>query len=124
MHAAYTELASEAAQQSGVRDVVIERHAIVDNDLPNSSDVMTGILDAIDSAMETGKTVYVHCLKDGGRTGTTIGCWLVCNGHTGDAALEKIADWWQGVEKSARFLRTPQTDEQHDYVRNWSEPTA
>lgn len=106
------------------RGVVVgyERHAIVDMETPTSPDQMVRILDSIDSAMDAGRTVYVHCLAGVGRTGTTVGCWLVRHGWSGEAALAQIAEWWLGVEKSARILRTPQTDEQHDYVRNWYEP--
>ena len=103
-------------------EVGYERHEIVDMEIPTSPDIMTGILDSIDGAIDAGRTVYVHCLAGVGRTGTTVGCWLVRHGHAGEAALAQIAEWWLGTEKSARILRTPQTDEQHDYVRAWSEP--
>ena len=49
---------------------------------------------------------------------------MVRRDSLGEEALARISEWWQGVESSARQLRTPQTDEQHDYVRNWRETQA
>ena len=83
---------------------------------------MSKILDAIDAAMRDGKTVYVHCLGGVGRTGTVIGCWLVRHGRTGNTALCQIAEWWLGVEKVYRRPISPETREQHEYVRDWTEP--
>lgn len=40
------------------------------------------ILDAIDEARASGRTVYVHCWAGRGRTGTVIGCWLARHGST------------------------------------------
>ncbi len=117
----YTYELVKEAKRRGV-DVGYERHAIIDMDVPTSPAQMVDILDSIDAAMDAGRAVYVHCLAGVGRTGTTVGCWLVRHGHSADSALAQIHEWWQGTEKSARILRTPQTDEQHDYVRNWREP--
>ena len=50
---------------------------------------MASILDAIDAALDGGKTVYVHCWGGVGRTGTVVGCWLVRHGKTGDEALRQ-----------------------------------
>ncbi|GIS99317.1 MAG: hypothetical protein CM1200mP26_10300 [Acidimicrobiales bacterium] len=34
------------------------------------------ILDDLDSFLEQGRNVYVHCWGGSGRTGTIIGCWI------------------------------------------------
>ena len=47
---------------------------------------MAGLLDAIDTAMRDGKTVYLHCWGGVGRTGNVVGCSLVRHGHTGDGS--------------------------------------
>ena len=70
------------------------------------------------------RTVYVHCWGGVGRTGTTVGCWLVRHGHTGKEALRRIAEWWQGMEKIYFHPRSPETNEQREYVRSWAEPSA
>ena len=100
------------------------RHSIVDLDVPHSSQVTAEILDVIDEARGAGKTVYVHCWVGVGRTGTVVGCWLVRHGLTGDEALDRIATWWQGMEKAYRIPRSPQMPRQREYVSNWSEPAS
>ena len=52
-----------------------------------------------------------------------VGCWLVRHGATGDEALGQIAEWWKGMEKAYRQPRSPETTEQHAYVRDWTEPS-
>ena len=98
-----------------------ERHPIVDGRVPSSPEQMAEVLDAIDSALGEGKTVYLHCWGGVGRTGTVVGCWLVRHGSTGDQALRQIGEWWQGVEKVWRKPSSPETPEQVEYVRTWTE---
>lgn len=95
------------------------RQPIVDMSVPESPGVMTRILDEIDSRIESGGTVYVHCWGGIGRTGMVIGCHLVRQGLTGDAALAELARLWPQMEKSAWYETTPQTPEQFAFVRNW-----
>ncbi len=99
------------------------RHHIVDRRVPRSPQETAGILDAIDKALDDGKKVYVHCWGGIGRTGTVVGCWLVRQGMTGDQALAQIAEWWRGMEKAYRRPRSPETQKQRAYVRNWTEPS-
>ncbi len=118
----YADAAKEEARRLGL-DVGWERHPIVDQSVPRSPAQMAMILDAIDAALDSGRTVYVHCWGGVGRTGTVVGCWLVRHGHTGDAALAQIAEWWKGVEKVWRHPNSPETWEQEEYVREWVEPS-
>ena len=117
----YSEIALEAGRLLGV-DVEYERRPIADLGVPGSPEDMDGTLDAIDSAMESGRTVFVHCWGGVGRTGTVVGCWLVRHGHTRDEALDLIAQWWQEMEKVNRHPRSPETTEQREYVRRWTDP--
>ncbi len=117
----YLEIADEEARKLG-QSVTWARYPIVDTTVPHSPECMAEILNAIDSALNDGKTVYVHCWGGVGRTGTVVGCWLVRQGHTGQEALDRIASDWQGVEKFYRQPRSPNRQCQREYVRQWQEP--
>ena len=95
------------------------RLAIRDVSVPETADQMSTTLDAIDDALSAGRHVYVHCWGGVGRTGTTVGCWLVRHGRSGEDALVHLAGLWQTVAKAQRRPRSPETLEQADYVRDW-----
>ena len=82
---------------------------------------MIEILKLIDNAMLIDKKVYVHCWGGVGRTGTVVGCYLVRHGRTGEEALDQIAIWWQAVEKVYIHPHSPETHEQREFIRCWSE---
>lgn len=111
------------AEAAAARNLAVEyrRISIRDVDVPDSPDHMRQILDTIDTALDAGHTVYLHCWGGIGRTGTTAGCWLVRHGQSGEEALATIARYWQTVAKRHRQPRSPETDAQHAYVRNWQE---
>lgn len=113
----YDVLASELAMESGVR-VVYQRLPIHDVSIP-SQDRMLEILDAIDEALTGGHTVYLHCYAGIGRTGTTVGCYLVRHGMSAERALVQLADWLNTTAKAGRPI--PETLEQADFVRSWRE---
>jgi len=106
------------------RGVAVEyrRLPVVDLSVPRHKREMVAILDTIDAALAAGHCVYVHCWGGVGRTGTVIGCHLVRHGQTGEEALRTLANHWSGVEKAWRKTRSPETDRQCDYVRQWAEP--
>lgn len=107
---------------SGRRSIPITCHRfpILDYGLP-SVDAMKTILNTIDDALLNQQRIYIHCWGGVGRTGTTIGCYLVRHGQTGEEALLQIADWWRGVPKSASFPQSPETRAQRRFILNWKE---
>ncbi len=109
--------------EAGQRGLPVEYHrlSIKDANPPRSPQQMVEILDTIDAAIAAGKTVYVHCWGGIGRTGTVVGCYLVRHGNSGDEALREIARLWQNMKKKDYKPRSPETDEQHDFVRRWAE---
>lgn len=96
------------------------RFPIEDFGLP-SWEQMKKILDAIDKALVSGHKVYLHCWGGIGRTGTTVGCYLVRHGMTGQQALDQLQQWWSHVPKSSHHPRSPETEAQHDFIRSWHE---
>ena len=103
-------------------DVEVKHHrfAIGDFGLP-TPELMTSILDTMDTELQAGRKIYLHCWGGIGRTGTTVGCYLVRRGKTGEEALRQLAEWWQNVPKSHIHKRSPETREQAEFVRNWAE---
>lgn len=93
---------------------------IRDFGLPTHAEMVT-ILDQIDQALENQRHVYLHCWGGIGRTGTTVGCYLVRHGMTGDQALAQLAEWWQTDPRRTWYPRTPETNEQVQFVREWHE---
>lgn len=93
--------------------VTHQRCSIRDFNIPTVPQ-MRAILDALDTALDEGKTVYVHCWGGIGRTGTVIGCWLVRHGLSGATALDEIT-------RLRGYAGSPETDEQRAFVRGWTE---
>ena len=117
--ASYENSLIEEATRLGLT-ATYQRFPIEDWGLPGKS-LMVSILDAIDQALNTGHKVYLHCWGGIGRTGTTVGCYLVRHGLTGDQALAQLDVWWQQVPKKRYYSRSPETDHQRDFIRDWHE---
>ena len=107
-------------KQLGNETVQTIRFPIRDISIPYSEDQTREILDTIDSIIEQQQIIYLHCWGGVGRTGTIAGCWLARHMYDGDAALEKLHELWSHCPKSQR-RESPETYEQEEYVRNWSE---
>jgi hypothetical protein len=78
---------------------------------------MARILDDVDTAIEGGDVVYVHCWGGIGRTGTVVGCWLVRHGLDDGDPIRRIAQLRRDV--SDAHVPSPQTSAQRAMVRAW-----
>lgn len=96
------------------------RFPIGDFGLPTPGQ-MKSILDTLDESLQAGHKIYLHCWGGIGRTGTTVGCYLVRHGKTGEEALNQLAEWWKTVPKSHYHPHSPETQQQVDFIRNWAE---
>lgn len=101
-----------------------QRMPIRDVSVPSDPQHMARILDTLDTWLREGRNVYVHCWGGVGRTGTVVGCYLVNQGLTGDAALAHLALLWTRMspDKRRRKPVSPETPQQMDYVRQWDAP--
>jgi hypothetical protein len=97
-------------QRFGIRDFGLPSHAL-----------MNSILDAIDDGLRSGRKIYLHCRGGIGRTGTTIGCYLVRQGRAGQEALDQLATFWQSVPKSRFYPHSPETPQQAEFILHWAE---
>jgi hypothetical protein len=111
----YAPLLLEEAEKRD-RRVTYRRLAIPDLNAP-TIERMREIQQTINTALDAGQAVYVHCRGGIGRTGTVIGCYLVEQEVSGAEALAEIrrlrrrtTDWWR---------KSPETQAQEDFVRSW-----
>jgi hypothetical protein len=102
------------------RRVNYQRFPILDLGLPARSE-MIATLDSLDAALTNDRKVYLHCWGGIGRTGTTVGCFLVRHGKMGQQAVNQIAEWWREVPKRRYHPRSPETDAQVQYILDWKE---
>lgn len=101
--------------------VTYSRRPIRDHDLPRNVAQMAEILDELDEALAGGHRVYVHCRAGIGRTGVVIGCHLARRLGSGAAALEALDQLWLAGGRDRDYPRTPETEAQVAYVRDWRE---
>lgn len=114
----YQEILREQAATYGV-NVTHQRFPIGDFGLPTSKQ-MNDILNTIEAGLQAGRKIYLHCWGGIGRTGTTVGCYLVRQGKSADEALDQLAAWWRGVPKSQVHPHSPETREQVAFIRSWA----
>jgi len=79
---------------------------------------MQNLLNRLDTLLDDGAVVYVHCYGGIGRTGTVVGCYLVRHGLTGEQALLRLADLRKNVPDAWRD--SPESDAQREMVLNWA----
>jgi hypothetical protein len=113
----YSPVLSDLAAIYGVV-INYNRFSIGDYGIPTLLQMQT-TLDFLDNSLQNGRKVYVHCWGGVGRTGTTVGCYLVRHGKTGEEALAQLAAWWQNVPKRMHYPRSPETDDQVKFIQAW-----
>jgi len=84
-------------------------------------EMMIAALDAIDTGLAEGRHIYLHCVGGIGRTGTTVGCWLVRHGMKPKEALLHLGKLYYSAEQSTFMSHSPETEEQARFILNWTE---
>lgn len=111
----YERLLREEARRLGAS--VEYRRVPVKDQTTATGEQMAEALDAIDRVLDSGGTVYVHCMRGIGRTGLVVGCYLVRRGMTGEQALDEIRNLRKGILNS--WASSPETDAQRRMVLEW-----
>jgi Swiss Army Knife protein, DSP-PTPase phosphatase domain len=105
-----------AGVSEGTCPPAYQRLPIRNWDVPTPA-MMRRILNAIDTALAEGQSVYVHCAGGIGRTGTVVGCYLARHGMQGEAALEEILQLRQVMPNGGGL--SPRREPQRQMVRTW-----
>lgn len=111
----YEAVLREEAAEMGIQ-VSYCRIGIVDYSVP-SRDQALDALQAIEDGERDRPNVYVHCWGGIGRTGTIVGCYLLRRGMDPEEALAEVARLHAGTGRLVSHPRSPQNDEQCDFVR-------
>ena len=101
-------------------EVYYARKPIPDHGVPRQSSHMTEILATLDAALNAGRRVYVHCRAGIGRTGTVVACHLIDRGLAPRDALAQLNELWQHNDRADTWPEVPETDEQRDYILNFT----
>ena len=112
---AYEPVLKQLAEEKHI-DVAYYRFSIQDHGVPEAT-LMQDVLRTIREQIAAGRPVYFHCWGGIGRTGMVTGCWLVEDGCSCDEALSRINELRK--ETSDFYARSPETDEQESFIRNW-----
>jgi len=99
------------------KSVFYRRFPIEDFNILSTKELET-VLELIDTRLQEGHNLYIHCQAGIGRTGTVVGCYLAR--HTpggGAAALEQLAELRRHLPNAS--IRSPESDTQWNLVKNW-----
>lgn len=90
------------------------RHPIPDNHVIDDAGY-DDILARINTEIDSGRTVYVHCWGGRGRTSTVVGCWLIEQGFDYDGTIARLGELRSHSRKSG--VQVPESHSQHDVLR-------
>jgi hypothetical protein len=115
----YCSILEEEAGYDG-RLVRYRRFSFPDYQVP-SHEKMAAALDAIDAALAEGRKVYLHCVGGIGRTGITVGCYLIRHGMKPMEALQHLREMYHAAAQSLLAPQSPESDDQVNFILNWEE---
>ena len=97
--------------------ITYHRFPIQDWNTP-SQEKMAEIIETVDGALSQGKNIYLHCYGGLGRTGVTVGCYLVSHGFLGNEALDRIMKLRSEIPGTLKI--SPETEAQRKMVMEWT----
>lgn len=102
------------------QEVSHQRFSFTDFHVP-SHETMVATLEAIDTALAEDRKVYLHCVGGIGRTGTTVGCYLIRHGMKPAQALLRLGELYAAGAQSLFYPHSPESEEQIRFIMNWEE---
>ncbi len=115
----YSSILMDVAASTG-REFRHQRFSFPDFDVPSRASMLS-VLDAIDAALAEGRKVYLHCVGGIGRTGITVGCYLVRHGMESTEAVQKLRDLYHASAQSLVVPNSPETGRQLGFILDWDE---
>jgi len=82
---------------------------------------MHTILDTIDASLNDNRPVYVHCWGGVGRTGTTVGCWMLRHDLAKDGDVFQILKRLRLQDSERGGRMSPETSQQREFVLGWED---
>lgn len=98
--------------------IVRQQFPIIDGSAPSEVQ-MVAILRAIDDAVASEQTVYIHCWGGFGRTGLVVACWYKRTEGSGTAALKRLQEARYAIQSRRP---SPDYSAQVSFVMRWQEP--
>ena len=99
-------------------DATIIRMPIKDMDIPTPFQTMK-LIKTIDRFINDNKNIYLHCWGGLGRTGTIVGCYLIEKKLANKSNVFSKINELKANSSLAKF-NSPQTEEQKEFIINWS----
>jgi len=106
--------------------VLYQRMPITDHGVPVDIGQMAEIQAELQSMLDQGRRLYLHCRAGIGRTGTAVACFLIEQGLPPIEALARLNELWQQSDRSDTWPEVPETDAQREFILAYlpqSDPT-
>lgn len=85
---------------------------IPDRQTPGSESELTSVLEQLNTPLESGKNVLVHCRQGVGRSGLVAACLLIAAGLDPAVAVNRVS--------AARGVPVPETEEQRKWIDHYA----
>ena len=105
------DLASEA-QTVRAHGMTFLSLPIPDRQVPISETELAAILDRLNAALSSARSVVVHCRQGVGRSGLVAACLLISKGSDPKSAVQRVT--------AARGVSVPETQEQREWIDHYA----
>ncbi len=93
-----------------------KRFPIKDKSVP-SENLLRDMIEYVNSEIDSGRPVYIHCFRGLGRTGLVVGCYMKQSDVEIGNVFELIKNLRLGL--AGDFRKSPETAIQNDFLMGW-----